>query len=112
MFFGYGGITVLGVNAVNISMPAVAAYYLIRPFLRRANAKQSFILGAIGGGLAVALTTIMVALSLWLSGDEFIPAAQLVLISHIPVVVIEALLSGATVYLVCKVKPELLSERG
>ena len=78
----------------------------------RANAKQSFILGAIGGGLAVALTTIMVAVSLWLSGNEFIPAAQLVLLSHIPVVVIEALLSGATVYLVCKVKPELLRERG
>jgi len=112
VFFGYGGITVLGVNAVNIAMPAVAAYYLVRPFLMRANAKQSFILGAIGGGLAVALTTIMVAVSLWLSGNEFIPAAQLVLLSHIPVVVIEALLSGATVYLVCKVKPELLRERG
>jgi cobalt/nickel transport system permease protein len=54
----------------------------------------------------------MVAASLWVSGDEFIPTAKLILISHIPVVIIEALLSGATVYLVCKVKPELFMGRG
>lgn len=110
VFFGYGGITVLGVNAVNIAMPAVLAYLLVRPMLSQAQGRMSFIWGALGGGLAVALTTIMVAVSLWLSGDEFLPAAQLVLISHIPVIVIEALLSGATVYLLCKVKPELIRE--
>ncbi len=112
VFFGYGGITVLGVNAVNIALPAVVVYYLIRPFIVRASARQQFIVGALGGGLAVAGTTLMVAASLWLSGDEFILAAKLVLVSHIPVMVIEALLSGATVYLMAKVKPELFMDRG
>ena len=112
VFFGYGGITVLGVNAVNIALPAVLVYYLIRPFIVRASARQQFIVGALGGGLAVAGTTLMVAASLWLSGDEFILAAKLVLVSHIPVMVIEALLSGATVYLMAKVKPELFMDRG
>ncbi len=112
VFFGYGGITVLGVNAVNIAMPAIVAFLLVRPFLQHSQGRSSFVWGAIGGGLAVALTTIMVALSLWLSGDEFLPAAQLVLVSHVPVIVIEALLSGATVYLLCKVKPELIREYG
>ena len=111
VFFGYGGITVLGVNAVNIALPAGMAVLLVRPFLQVAQGKQCFIWGAVGGGLAVALTTIMVAMSLWLSGDEFLPAAKLVLVSHIPVIAIEAVLSGATVYLVCKVKPELIKEQ-
>ena len=111
VFFGYGGITVLGVNAINIALPAMVVYYLIRPFLGSATDRQRFVLGAIGGGLAVAGTTIMVAASLWLSGDEFIPAAKLVLVSHIPVICIEAALSGATLYLVGKVKPELFIEK-
>lgn len=108
VFFGYGGITVLGVNAVNIALPAVVAFLLVRPFLQRSHGRSSFIWGAIGGGLAVALTTVMVAASLWLSGEEFLPAAQLVLVSHIPVIIIEGMLSGAAVYLLCKVKPELI----
>ncbi|MCP4791001.1 MAG: cobalt transporter CbiM [Gammaproteobacteria bacterium] len=112
VFFGYGGITVLGINTVNVALPAVAVFYLVRPFIIGARASQGLFWGAVGGGLAVALTTLMVAASLWVSGDEFIPTAKLVLISHIPVVIIEALLSGATVYLVCKVKPELFMGRG
>jgi cobalt/nickel transport system permease protein len=42
-----------------------------------------------------------------LSGDEFILAAKLVFFSHIPVMVIEALLSGAAIFLARRVKPEL-----
>ncbi|HBD22996.1 MAG TPA: cobalt transporter CbiM [Oceanospirillaceae bacterium] len=111
VLFGYGGVTVLGVNAFNIALPALLVYFLIRPFLAAASDHKRFILGAIGGGLAVAGTTIMVATSLWLSGDEFIPAAQLVLVSHIPVICIEAVLSGATLYLIGKVRPELFIEK-
>ena len=101
----------LGVNAINIALPALLVYFLIRPFLAAASDHKRFILGAIGGGLAVAGTTIMVAISLWLSGDEFIPAAKLVLVSHIPVICIEAVLSGATLYLIGKVKPELFIQK-
>jgi cobalt/nickel transport system permease protein len=49
----------------------------------------------------------MVALSLALSGDAFVPAAKLVLLAHIPIMAIEALLTGAAVSLVLRVKPEL-----
>lgn len=111
VLFGYGGVTVLGVNAINIALPALLVYFLIRPFLAAASDHNRFLLGAIGGGLAVAGTTIMVAISLWLSGDEFIPAAKLVLVSHIPVICIEAVLSGATLYLIGKVKPELFLQK-
>ena len=108
VFFGYGGLTVLGVNTINTALPAILVFLLLRHFLPSKNKRHSFILGAIGGGSAVLGTSIMVAMSLWLSGDEFIPAAQLVLVSHLPVVAIEFLLSGATLMLIYQVKPELL----
>jgi cobalt/nickel transport system permease protein len=109
VFFGFGGLTVLGINTFNIAMPAVLAGLLVRPFLARATPRTAAILGGFAGGLAIALTTLFVALSLALSGDEFIPAAKLVLISHIPVIIIEAVLTGAAVYLASQVMPELFT---
>ncbi|MDJ0931505.1 energy-coupling factor ABC transporter permease [Breoghania sp.] len=65
--------------------------------------------GGVGGALSIALTTLCVGAALAFSGDAFIPAAKLVFFAHIPVMVIEALLSAAAVYLAHRVKPELFS---
>ncbi|UWQ33053.1 cobalt transporter CbiM [Leisingera sp. M527] len=107
VFFGFGGLTVLGVNAVNIALPAVLVGLIFRPLVARGSPLQGAIWGGIGGGAAIAATTLAVAVSLMLSGDEFILAAKLVFFSHIPVVIIEALLSGAAIFLARRVKPEL-----
>ncbi|EBA17375.1 cobalt transport protein CbiM [Roseobacter sp. SK209-2-6] len=107
VFFGFGGLTVLGVNAVNIALPAVIVGLMFRPLVSRGSPLHGAIWGGIGGGLAIAATTLAVAVSLMLSGDEFILAAKLVFFSHIPVMIIEALLSGAAIFLARRVKPEL-----
>lgn len=109
VFFGFGGLTVLGVNAVNIALPAVLAGLIFGRLIARGSPLQGAIWGGIGGGFAIAVTTIMVAFSLALSGDEFIPAAKLVFVAHIPVIIIETLLSGAAIYLARRVKPELFT---
>lgn len=110
VFFGFGGLTVLGINALNIALPAVLAGLLFRPLIARAAPVYSAVWGAVGGGFAIAATTAMVALSLALSGDEFVPAAKLVFLAHIPVMVIEAVLTGFAVLLARKVKPELFAQ--
>lgn len=107
VFFGFGGLTVLGVNAVNIALPAVLVGLAFRPLVARGSPLHGAIWGGIGGALAIALTTLAVAISLMLSGDEFILAAKLVFFSHIPVMVIEGLLSAAAIFLARRVKPEL-----
>jgi len=107
VFFGFGGLTVLGVNTLNIALPAVAVYYLCRAGIRSPSTTVAAVWGAIGGALAIALTTVCVAISLALTGDEFVPAAKLVFFAHIPIMVIEALITGAAVYLAHRVKPEL-----
>jgi cobalt/nickel transport system permease protein len=107
VFFGFGGVTVLGVNTVNIALPAVIVYYVCCGGLASSSPAVAAIWGAVGGALAIALTTGFVAISLALSGDEFLPAAKLVFFAHIPVMAIEAALTAAAVYLVHRVKPEL-----
>lgn len=107
VFFGFGGVLVLGVNLVNIALPAVIVHYLCRRGVAARSIPVAAIWGGIGGGLAIALTTGMVGLSLALSGDEFIPSAKIVFLAHIPVMIIEALLTGAAVSLARRVKPEL-----
>ncbi|MCG7493527.1 cobalt transporter CbiM [Thalassobius sp. Cn5-15] len=107
VFFGFGGLTVLGVNAVNIALPAVLVGLAFRPMVARGTPMQGAIWGGIGGGLAIAATTLAVALSLALTGDEFLLAAKLVFFAHIPVMAIEAFLTGAAVLLARRVKPEL-----
>ncbi len=110
VFFGFGGFVVLGVNAFNIALPAVMVYYLCRPGLKADNPTVAAFWGGVGGGLAVVLTSIFVATSLALSGNEFLPAAKLVVLSHLPIVAVEAFLSGAAVLLIRKVRPEFFGE--
>lgn len=107
VFFGFGGLTVLGINTVNIALPAVICFYACRQGIASDNPRTAAIWGGIGGALAIALTTVVVAISLALSGDEFLPAAKLVFFAHIPVMGIEAALSAAAVFLIRRVKPEL-----
>ncbi len=59
----------------------------------------------VAGGGAITLTATMVALSLMFTGDAFIPAAKFALISHLPILAIEAFLTGAAVLLIQRVKP-------
>jgi cobalt/nickel transport system permease protein len=107
VFFGFGGLTVLGVNTLDIALPAVAVYYLCRPGIVRSSPRGAAIWGAIGGALAIALTTVCVGIALAFSGSAFIPAAKLVFVTHIPVMAIEAVITAAAVYLTRRVKPEL-----
>lgn len=109
VFFGFGGLTVLGVNLVNIAAPAVVAWLLFGRLVERGSARSGAFWAGVGGAFALGLTTIFVAFSLALTGDEFLPAAKLVLIAHLPVMVIEALLTGAAVYLVRQVRPDLFA---
>jgi cobalt/nickel transport system permease protein len=106
VFFGYGGITVLGVNTLIMGLPAVACWYL---FARPMRDGVPFLWGAIAGAGAIVMTCGGVALALALSGREFLPAAQLVCVAHLPVVAVEAVLTGTIAAFLRQVKPEVLS---
>lgn len=106
VFFGFGGFLVLGVNAVNIALPAVLMYYLCRHGISSPSPKVAATWGAIGGAGSIVITTIMVAFSLMLSGEAFLLAAKATFVAHIPVMVVEGFVTAAAVLLIRKVKPE------
>lgn len=108
IFFGFGGLLVMGVNTVNIALPAVIIYYLCYRGIRHDSAKIAAVWGAIGGAGAIVITSIMVAFSLALSGESFVLAAKAVLPAHIPIMIVEGFVSYAAVYLIHTVKPEFL----
>jgi cobalt/nickel transport system permease protein len=106
VFFGYGGITVLGVNTLIMGLPAVACWYL---FARPLRTHSPVFWGAAAGAVSVVLTCAGLALALLLSGREFLPAAQLVLLAQLPVLAVEAALTGTIVAFLRQVKPEVLA---
>ncbi|MGF1640511.1 MAG: cobalt transporter CbiM [Rhodospirillales bacterium] len=108
-FFGFGGFTALGVNTLNIALPALVVGALLAPRLRRArSARDAAVIGALAGLLATALTATLVVLGVAISGAEYVPALGLVAASCLPLMVGEAAVTAATVGFVVRVKPELL----
>jgi cobalt/nickel transport system permease protein len=104
LFLGFGGLLSLGVNLSLMALPAVAIHYLFSSQLKNSSA---FLKGALAGGGAIAATGILAALALGNSSDAFIPAAKIVLVSHLPLVAMEAVLTGSAVALMARIKPEL-----
>jgi cobalt/nickel transport system permease protein len=108
VFFGFGGFLVLGVNTVNIALPAVMVYYLCGMGISSSSPKVAAIWGAIGGAGSIVITTVLVAFSLMLSGEAFLLAAKITFVAHIPVMIVEGGVTAAAVLLLRKVKPEFL----
>ena len=108
VFFGHGGLASLGVNTFNMAVPALLCGLLLRPRLARRPPAGVFWLGAAAGGLGVASTGLLVALSLGLSDRAFLPAAQVVLLTFLPLALVEALITGTVLSFLQRVDPESL----
>jgi cobalt/nickel transport system permease protein len=111
-FFGFGGLTVLGVNTLNLALPAVLVGLLARAALGRMvvplRPAAVSLIGGLVGGLAFGLSALVVAGALALSGGAFLAAAQLVLVAQMPVLLIEALITAAVLRLLLTVRPDLV----
>ncbi|MCD6231921.1 cobalt transporter CbiM [Candidatus Aerophobetes bacterium] len=106
--FQHGGITTLGVNTIMMGMPALLAYKLFDlrdKFNFKAN---EFIFGVLAGIGGVFLGTIILALVLITTGSEFVGVAKYALLAHLPVMIIEGIVTGFIVSFLMKVKPEIL----
>ena len=109
LLFQFGGITTLGVNTLNMALPAVICYYLFGWGLKSGNGRPVFILAAFAAGFcAVLLAGIMVGFCLYLTGEAFLSAAKLIVAAHLPVMLIEGALTAACISFLQKVRPELL----
>jgi len=108
VLFQYGGLTALGANTFNMAFPAVLLGLLCRRFLGSSNAAVRGVAAFIAGGGAILLSGLLVAASLVFTGESFVVAAKLTLLAHVPVMVIEGLLTIFAVEFIRGLKPEIL----
>ena len=110
VFFQHGGLTALGVNAVNIGVPALLAWQLFEHRSGLESPKKEVLFGGLAGGLAVLASVLMVSLELLFLGEAFNEISLLVIGAHLPVILIESVVLGGTAGFLFKVKPEMLAD--
>ena len=109
LLFQFGGITVLGVNTFTMGFAAVASWYVFRAVCRLCPGMVGVRAGAfMGGALGVALAAVLTALALAFTDEGFWLAARLLLLAHLPIMLVEGLVTMFTVSFIMRVRPELL----
>jgi cobalt/nickel transport system permease protein len=108
VLFQFGGLTTLGTNTVVMGLPAVTGYLVFRPGVMSAKSRVSRFSAFFCGATSVFFSGILVASALMITGESFYPAAKLIIIAHLPVMIIEGLITMLCVDFLKKVKPEIL----
>jgi cobalt/nickel transport system permease protein len=107
LLFQFGGLTVLGVNTFTMAAPAVICFYVFRSFLRRGGI-TGMVAAAACGATAILLSGLLVALALLFTGQGFLEVAEMVILAHIPVMIIEGIITLFVFLFLEKVNPEML----
>ncbi len=109
VFFQFGGFTTLGANTLLMAIPAVTCFYLFRPFFMK-NTTLSILTAFFCGFGSVLLSSLILGFFLVSTGDEFFEISSAVVIAHLPVMVIEGIITTFCVQFLKKVQPSILSQ--
>lgn len=110
LLFSFGGFAVLGVNLCIMALPALAVHYLSRPLLRGELTRKRLILagilaGVLGVGGAAAIASFVLAVD---GGSQYHDLIGLLIVSHLPVFVVDSLISVGVLLTLAKMMPEAL----
>ncbi len=109
VLFQFGGITTLGVNTIIMALPAVLCYYLFRSLIHKRRAvglTAAFTCGA----LSVLGSALLAAAALVFTEQNFLQIAGLIIAAHLPVMVIEGIVTAFCVRFLEKVQPDMLPQ--
>ena len=107
VFFGFGGLSTLGVNALIIGLPAIFGAYFVC-LGNQNNALKAKLFYFLAGFVPVAISSILLSAVLLLNGDEFRAIASLVLLTNSALCVIEGLICALLLSFIAKTYPEFL----
>jgi len=107
MLFQFGGITALGVNTMTMALPAVICYLIFSRFLHK---KPLLALSAAFacGFLSVLFGAVILGLALIFTEENFFAVTAVVIAGHIPVMIIEGVITAVCVSFLKKVQPAML----
>lgn len=111
ILFQFGGQTTLGVNTFNMAFPAVLVGFVCRRFIHSPNTVTRGVAEFSAGAGAILASGLMVALSLVATGESFSAVARLVLLAHVPIMVIEGIITIFVIEFVRRMRPEMLQGR-
>jgi cobalt/nickel transport system permease protein len=106
-FFQFGGITTLGVNTVIMAFPAVLCYLVFGHMILK-SLKTASVAAFACGFLAVLFSGLIVAMALIFTEKNFWRVAGIIIAAHIPVMIIEGIVTAICVAFLRKVRPEML----
>lgn len=106
--FQHGGITTIGANTIMMGIPALLSSRIFSLHKRFRFRLSETIFGAVAGASGVFLGTLILTVLLVTTGSEFIGVAKYAALAHLPIMIIEAIITGFVVSFLMKVKPEVL----
>jgi cobalt/nickel transport system permease protein len=109
VFFQFGGITTLGVNTIIMALPAVICYLIFGRWVLKSS-RIAAIAAFACGFLSVLISGILVGLSLIFTEENFLEVSGIIVAAHIPVMIIEGIITAVCVGFLRKVRPEMLPD--
>lgn len=102
LVFGFGGLSSLGVNTLIMGFPAIFMKFIA---FKISPPKVGFFLA---GFLAILISAFLLALTLFLNGEELKALAFAIFAMNIPLAVIEGFITLFAVSFILKIKPGVL----
>lgn len=107
LMFSFGGLAVLGVNLCIMALPAVVVRLCVFPWLKANFCRQRLIVsgilsGVIGVGGAALLASSVLAFD---GSNQYHDLISLLLVSHLPVFVVDSLISVGVLLTLAKMLP-------
>jgi cobalt/nickel transport system permease protein len=113
VFFGFGGLTTLGVTTATIALPALCWAMVFRGAIARSDsATRRGALAALAAGLSIATSAGLVIAVLGFSDPHYLASAPFVAVTYLPLLAAEALITGFAVGFLSRVRPETLALAG
>lgn len=108
VLFQFGGLAVLGANTMIMAWPAIMAHYVFRWLAGAATPSRVLAAAGFAGVLAVIGNTIFMAGLLVASEPAFRGPAIGVLLFHIPLILVEGVITALAVSFLYRVRSDLL----
>ena len=109
VFFQYGGPTTLGVNIMNMALPALVCHYVFSAIVRNGKDRLASLAGFGAGVFSILLALVLWGACLYTGGEAFGAVILVGMIAHVPVMFVEGLVTASAVTFLRKVRPEVLS---
>ena len=107
LLFQFGGLTALGANALMMGLPALACGWFFQRYKGQTQLRQA-VVGGLAGAFGTVLAALILAILLVTGGEDFFGVAKIALLAHVPVIIIEGVVTAFAIGFLARVKPGLL----